>query len=380
MSQIKVGFIGLSSRAKVKWGANAHLPYFQSSRGKEKFQIIAVQNSSIESAQQAIKDFGLPATTRAYDNPEDMAADPDVQLVINVTGVFTHYPSVLPSVKAGKDVFVEWPLADSTEHIRELAIIASDNNIRTGVGLQGRFAPVFLKVKEVLVSGRYGRVLSSEVKSAFPHNPRDILPVGWDAFATKKFGINTYTIGFGHLIDVMQSILGEVHDIHTHFQIQRPELKRVDLSTGEVVGTAQTDVPDLVILVGSLKESAIVRDSATLLVRYRKGVPFKDETAFIWTINCEEGELRVISPGGPAFQLNVYSEPVTIEVHDCATDEVNPIEWKWSDYQLAIPEDARATAALYEAYAAGVENEAATFQTALHLQEQLEEWLTSFER
>ncbi|KAK0763437.1 hypothetical protein N5P37_002814 [Trichoderma harzianum] len=353
--RIKVGFIGLSSHAKVKWGANAHLPYFQSSRSKEKFQIVAVQNSSTESAQQAIKDFGLPPATRAY-------ADPEVQLVVNVTGVFAHYPSVLPSVKAGKDVFVEWPLADSTEHIRELATIASDNNIRTGVRLQGRFAPIFLKIKVVLASGRYGRVLSSEVKSAFPHNPRDVLPVGWDAFATKNFGINTYTIRFGHLIDVMQSILGGVHNIHTHFQIQRPELKRVDLSTGEVVGTAQTDVPDLVILVGSLKKSAIVRDGATLLVRYRKGVPFKGEPALIWSINC----------------LNVYSVPVTIEVHDFATDEVNPIEWRWSDYQMEIPEDARATAAWYEAYAAGVENEAATFQTALHLQEQLEEWLASF--
>ncbi|KAL7919025.1 hypothetical protein ACQKWADRAFT_302422 [Trichoderma austrokoningii] len=379
MSPIKVGLIGLSSRSKAQWGPMAHLPYFLSARGKEKFQVVAVQNSSTESAQQAIKDFGLPSSARAYGDPEEMAADPDVQLVVNITGVRSHYPGALPSIKAGKDVFIEWPLADSLAHVREIAALASDKSIRTGVGLQGRLAPVFLKIKEVLASCQYGKVLSSEIKAAFPHNPRDVLPVGWDAFAAKKYGVNTYTIGFGHLIDVVQSILGDIHNPHTQFQNQRPELKRVDLSTGEIVGTTQSDVPDLVILIASMAESATVRDSATLLVRYRKGASFKGELAFVWTINCEKGELRLVSPGGPALQLNVYSEPVTIDVHDFATDEVKPIEWNWADYQLQLPEDARATAAWYETYAAGTEIEAATFQDALHRHEQLENWLNAYD-
>lgn len=177
---------------------------------------------------------------------------------------------------------------------------------------------------------------------------------------------------------MVQSILGDVRNPHTQFQNQRPELKRVDLSTGEIVGTIQSDVPDLVILTASMTESATVRDGATLLVRYRKGAPFKGEPAFVWNINCEKGELRLVSPGGPALQTNVYSKPVTIDVHDFATDEVKPIAWNWSDYQLQLPEDARATAAWYEAYAAGTEKEAATFQDALHRHEQLDRWLGTY--
>ncbi|KAM0445974.1 hypothetical protein ACHAO4_009561 [Trichoderma viride] len=308
-----------------------------------------------------------------------MAADPDVQLVVNVTGVLSHYPGALPSIRVGKDAFIEWPLADSLEHVREIVALASDKNIRTGVGLQGRFAPVLLKIKEVLASGQYGKALSSEIKAAFPHNARDVLPVGWDFFAAKKYGVNSYTIGFGHLIDVVQSILGDIRNPHTQFQNQRPELKRVDLSTGEIVGITQSDVPDLVFLIASMAESTTVRDGATLLVRYRKGPSFKGEPAFVWSINCEKGEIRLVSPGGPALQLNVYSEPVTIDVHDFATDEVKPIEWDWADYQLQLPEDARATAAWYEAYAAGTETKAASFEDALHRHEQLEEWLNTYE-
>lgn len=180
------------------------------------------------------------------------------------------------------------------------------------------------------------------------------------------------------MIDAVQSTVGDVRNPHTQFQNQRSELKRVDLSTGEIVGTIQSDVPDLVVLIASLAESTTVRDGATLLVRYRKGSSFKGEPAFVWSINCEKGEVRLVSPGGPALQLNVYSEPVTIDVHDFATDEVTPIEWNWADYQLQLPEDARTTAAWYEAYAAGTENTTANFQDALHRHEQLEKWLSTY--
>ncbi len=198
MPPIEVGFIGLSSHGNVKWGATAHLPYFSSARGRERFHIIAIQNSSRESALQAIRDFDLPSSTRVYGSPEDMAADPDVQLVVDVTGVMNHYETILPSLKAGKDAFVEWPLTSSTQLSRQLTAVATENNLQTGVGFSGRFASALLKVKEVLESGKYGKVLSSEVKSAFPHNSRDTLPYGRDIFAAKKYGVNTYTIGFGH--------------------------------------------------------------------------------------------------------------------------------------------------------------------------------------
>lgn len=152
----------------------------------------------------------------------------------------------------------------------------------------------------------------------------------------------------------------------------------MDLSTGEIVGTIQSDVPDLAVLIASMAESATVRDGATVLVRYRKGPSFKGEPAFVWSINCEKGEVRLVSPGGPALQLNVYSEPVTIDVHDFATDEMKSLEWNWPDYQLELPEDARTTAAWYEAYAAGIESGSATFQDALRRHEQLEKWLNTY--
>jgi predicted dehydrogenase len=65
MAPIRIGFLGLSPG---QWAATAHLPYLQSV--KSKFEIVAVCNSSVESAQASIKALKLSETTRAYGNPQ----------------------------------------------------------------------------------------------------------------------------------------------------------------------------------------------------------------------------------------------------------------------------------------------------------------------
>lgn len=63
MSPIRIGIIGLSPGA---WAANAHLPYLKSSGSK--FKIVAVCNSSVESAAKSVKDLGLAEGVKTYGN------------------------------------------------------------------------------------------------------------------------------------------------------------------------------------------------------------------------------------------------------------------------------------------------------------------------
>ena len=75
MSPIRVGIIGLSAAAKTSWASTAHLPYLSSS---EKYQITALCNSTLVSAQEAIKTYGLSLATKAYGDPNDLARDAEV--------------------------------------------------------------------------------------------------------------------------------------------------------------------------------------------------------------------------------------------------------------------------------------------------------------
>lgn len=198
MSPIRLAIIGLSSSAATSWAKNAHLPYLLSARGRERYQIVALCNSSIEAAERAISAFDLPSETRAYGDAQDVADDPNIDFVVNCTRVDVHHQTILPSVKAGKNVFVEWPLAHDLSHVRELADAAESSGSQTLVGLQGRVTPVILKLRELLLEGRIGKVLSSEVRAAGGTVDRKFITSALGYFTQRAIGGNVVTIGFGH--------------------------------------------------------------------------------------------------------------------------------------------------------------------------------------
>lgn len=154
------------------------------------------------------------------------------------------------------------------------------------------------------------------------------------------------------MFDFVQSVLGEAIELHPHFQLQRPNVKLRDASTDTIIDTTVSDVPDLIVVTGSLKGSDTVQNGAILSVRFRRGQQFKGEASLTWHINCEQGEIRLIAPSGTSLQAHAYSEPVTIEIHNFATDEVHSVEWEWPKWEeeADIPIIGRSVAMMYEAF------------------------------
>lgn len=196
---LRTALIGLSSSAATSWAASAHLPSLLSETGQSKFTIKALLNSSVEAAKSAIETYKLPADTKTYGSPEDLAADPDIDLVICNTRVDKHYEVIIASVRAGKDVFVEWPIAGKKEHIEEIVQAAQQSGARVAVGLQRRWNPIVSKVR-ALVNGdaKLGKLLSAEVRQSGATNDRETLTNGLKYFTQKEIGGNVITIGVGH--------------------------------------------------------------------------------------------------------------------------------------------------------------------------------------
>jgi predicted dehydrogenase len=197
---VRTALIGLSSSAITSWASAAHLPALLSPTGRSKITIKALLNSSTDAAKSAIQTYKLPSDTKAYGSPEDLAADPDIDLVICNTRVDKHYETIMPSVRAGKDVYVEWPIAAKKEHVEELLEASKKSGSRIAVGLQGRWAPTVAKLRDLLEGGKgkLGKVLSTDVKAFGGTNDREILPTGLKYFAQKEVGGNPIVIGFGH--------------------------------------------------------------------------------------------------------------------------------------------------------------------------------------
>jgi predicted dehydrogenase len=357
MPPIRVALVGLSSSAKVTWAFDAHLPYLLSPHGKKHYKLVALLNSSVPAAELAIKTFSLPHNITAYGDPESLAADPDIDLVVINTRVDVHYAIALPSIRAGKAVFVEWPLThDLTSAVALMSNLQSSRN--SIVGLQGRVMPLTLRLKHLLASNIIGKVLSSEVRAFGNLSRRDGVSSSLEYFADRKVGGHPINIHFGHMIDYVHEVLGEWEEggFHTQMQIQRPELKIFGSKEGGS-GRTKSDVPDLLSAHGKLKTNkGVVVPGATLTAYFRLGQPFKGEPGLVWSIAGEEGELRITAPGPYLMSGDSYDGLVIIEHHDHTSDEVKELAWDWAEWQKDLPLRARSTAEVYERYAEWVES------------------------
>lgn len=195
---VRIGLIGLSKSAAVSWASAAHLPYLLSPRGRARFEIAALCNTSVESARRAVEAFELAPGTKTYGDTAQLAADPDIDLVVCNVRVDRHHEIIRPSVEAGKAVFCEWPLASNLDQVRDLAALAREKGGRTMIGTQGRVAPVVVKMRELLEQGRIGKILSSEVRAAGGSNDRLVFSNFMDYFTQRAVGGNFVTIGVGH--------------------------------------------------------------------------------------------------------------------------------------------------------------------------------------
>src|SRR5690606_21016911 len=129
--KIRVGLIG----PRGNWGTRAHIP---SIRSLDTFELKAVCTSSMATAREAAATHNVPL---AFDNAAEMAAHPEVDLVVVSVRVPYHYDLVMAALNAGTSVYCEWPLAANLTEAEALTRKAKERNVRTFIGLQARSDP-----------------------------------------------------------------------------------------------------------------------------------------------------------------------------------------------------------------------------------------------
>lgn len=123
-----------------------------------------------------------------------------MELVVCCTRVDVHFSPIKPSIIAGKAIYVEWPLEASLSIAQEMVALAKKHNNTTIVGLQGSFAPVMRKLKNVLDSGRIGKVVSSSLNVSLG-NAGGKEREGTRYFVDRKIGGNVISIAIGHVME-----------------------------------------------------------------------------------------------------------------------------------------------------------------------------------
>ena len=82
----------------------------------------------------------------------------DADAVVIATPVHTHYPLAKKALLAGKHVFVEKPLSDSSNDAKELVTLAAENKLTLMVGHTYVFNPAVEAIKTIIDSGDLGEI------------------------------------------------------------------------------------------------------------------------------------------------------------------------------------------------------------------------------
>ena len=141
---IRVGLVGASSFAQ-----GVHLPNMVKLR--EKIALHAVMSRTGTSAKAVAKQYAAAYATTDY---REILEDPDVDLVIITTRHNLHGPMVLDALKAGKNVFVEKPLAMRREELDAIAEFydGAETAPLLMTGFNRRFSPAMQRAKTLLAN------------------------------------------------------------------------------------------------------------------------------------------------------------------------------------------------------------------------------------
>ena len=179
------------------------------------------------------------------------------------------------------------------------------------------------------------------------------------------------------MLDEIEYVLGNIHNVRTRLHTQSPAIELRDPQSQQVIDTVQSNVPDLILLNGTLGPSDFVERGATVSVRFRRDGPFPGEPCFTWLLTGEKGEILVRAEKDPRLGQIAYVGPVTLRVRDFATDKVEEVEWQWEDWQKELPMPAWNVGALYDAYAEG--GNVPGFEVGLKRHQELDSMLANWE-
>jgi len=121
-------------------------------------ELVAVHEINMELAEKLrVKD----GAKRAYDNVDDLLADPEIEAVYIASPVTFHKEQAFKAARAKKHILIEKPVAFSVEDGEEVKKICEENGVKIAVGLMMRYHAYHQEMKKIIAEGKLGQVVSA---------------------------------------------------------------------------------------------------------------------------------------------------------------------------------------------------------------------------
>jgi predicted dehydrogenase len=232
--------------------------------------------------------------------------DPDLDAVLLATPVFTHYELARRCLEAGKQTFVEKPLASSTAQASELIDLAVERDLVLMCGHTFLYSPAVRAVRELIQSGELGDLyfLSASRVNLGLHQ-RDVSVI-WD-LGPHDFSILLYWLDRAPTAiraTGRDSIVRGIADVaFVTIEFESGLIANVELSWLAPSKLRRT------VIVGS-KRMVVYEDGGPEPIKiYDRGVDFKDPESF--------GEYQLSYRSGDILSPHLSNEePLALQIGD----------------------------------------------------------------
>ncbi|NLM77592.1 MAG: Gfo/Idh/MocA family oxidoreductase [Ruminococcaceae bacterium] len=148
MSVIKIAILGQGRSGRDIHAVN--LMYLT-----DLYQIVAIVDPLPDRRERAAREFKCDT----YAHYTEILQRTDIDLVVNATPSYLHGPITIDLLNHGFNVLVEKPMSRSVAEVDAMIAAAEKNKRLLTIFQQSRFAPYFVKVREVIDSGVLGRIV-----------------------------------------------------------------------------------------------------------------------------------------------------------------------------------------------------------------------------
>ena len=158
---IKVGLIGIGGMGRMHFNCYGNNP---------DAKVVAICDVDPKKLEGDWSSIGLNIDTsksekvdltgiKTYADYNDLINDPDVDLVDITLPTPLHAPVTVAAFAAGKDVFCEKPMAFDLEGCQQMQEAKDASGKQLMIGHCLRYWTAYVKAKEIIDSGKYGKVL-----------------------------------------------------------------------------------------------------------------------------------------------------------------------------------------------------------------------------
>lgn len=278
MKLLKWGFIGCGEVTEKKSG-----PAFNLVEGSE---VVAVMSRNKDKARSYAERHHVK---KWYTDAQELIDDPEVNAIYIATPPSSHATFAILSMRAGKPVYVEKPMAASYDDCTRINRVSEQTGVPCYVAYYRRYLPYFRKVKEIIRNKTIGDIMNVQVRFSCP--PRSL---DYSATASLPWRLQPDIAGGGyfydlapHQLDLLQDLFGVI------IEAEGMCANRAGLYSAE--------------------------DSVSACFRFENGLPGSGSWCFVGHESAQEDRIEVIGDKGMlCFSVFNY-DPIQLVTSDGTT-------------------------------------------------------------